>query len=289
MWKNARVDIKKYNVQYSFLRINCVFQFDPICVSLGVNRSIRRSANYRILNSSAIGSRARWILAWLLATRDIYRSRRKASRRSSVEHSIPHVISHVPARIRVNLSSGYIISVLLLHPPFSTSHPRHVISLYPSTSAPATNLPLFDLPSSLFSSLSLSFSLFLARRDLLVIQNLRTLVALPAYSHTRAFARRWNCFTFKSVLGGGIHRLQRSPRYVTARVAQLDTTAIAAASRVYFELGCYYEVRGLRVDRFVHSAVVHLWQFASLKRVRPAHYVLRCARASCHSKESILS
>lgn len=85
----------------------------------------------------------------------------------------------------------------------SVSHPRHTVSFYPSSSAPATTLPLFGLPSSLFSLLSL------ACRDLLVIQNLRTLVALPAYSHTRAFARRWNCFTFKSALGGGIHRLQR--------------------------------------------------------------------------------
>lgn len=245
-------------------------------IRLGANQSIRRSANDRILNSSAIGSRARWILVWLPTTRDIYRSRRKASRRSRVEHSIPHVISHVPPRIRVNLSPGYIISVLSLWLSFSIPHPQHVVSFYRLTSAPATNLPLFGLPSSLFS-------LFLARRDLLVIQNLRTLVALPAYSHTRAFARRWNCFTFKSALGGGIHRLHRSPRYVTARVAQLDTTAIAAASRVvYFELCCYYVLRGLRVDRYVYtrfrSSPLTVRVFNA--RVRSARYVLRF----CYSK-----
>lgn len=38
----------------------------------------------------------------------------------------------------------------------SVSHPQHTVSFYPSSSAPATTLPLFGLPSSLFSLFSLS-------------------------------------------------------------------------------------------------------------------------------------
>lgn len=63
------------------------------------------------------------------------------------------------AHSRKPLSPRDIISVLLLRLSFSISHPQHVISFYPLTSAPATNLPLSALPSSLFSlALFLSLS-----------------------------------------------------------------------------------------------------------------------------------
>lgn len=52
-------NIGRSAVTHSFLRINGICQFDPTCIRLGANRSIHRSVNDRILNWSAIGSRAR--------------------------------------------------------------------------------------------------------------------------------------------------------------------------------------------------------------------------------------
>lgn len=156
-------DIGRNAAIHSSLRINDVCQFNSTCIRLGANRSIHRSANDRILNWSAIGSRARWILAWLLATRDIYRSRRKASRRSSVEHSIPHVISHVPARIRVNLSSGY--HICSFAPPFLfylASPARDLFLSFnvgPCDQSPTLRSSILSLLSSILSLLSRSLPL----------------------------------------------------------------------------------------------------------------------------------
>lgn len=105
---------------------------------------------------------------------------------------------------------------LFLFLPFAT--PPTFPSRFPSR---------FSTPVTPKSHPSRSFPLSQPPHDLLVIQNLRTLVALPAYSstHTDAHAhihagsgcecththvcsdraQPWNCFTFKSVLRGTIH------------------------------------------------------------------------------------
>lgn len=134
------------------------------------------------------------------------------------------------------------LSRTLSTPSLSTLHRR------PCDHPPTLRPPILALLSlSLVPSLFLSLSLSLARRDLLVIQNLRTLVALPAYSHTRAFARRWNCFTFKSALGGGIHRLQRGEPALCHSTALRNAIPPTAASRmVDFEL---LHRKGCRIDR----------------------------------------
>lgn len=120
----------------------------------------------------------------------------KASRHPSVEHSIPHVISRVPPRVCVNLSSGY--HICSVTPSYATRSVRALLSL---SLSPPTAFPL-PIPtpyphSSRVAVLFLSLGRPSVRpsvRDLLAIQNLRILVALPAYwrcTHTRTCARAY--------------------------------------------------------------------------------------------------
>lgn len=119
----------------------------------------------------------------------------KASRHPSVEHSIPHVISRVPPRVCVNLSPGY--HICSVTPSYATRSVRALLSLSLSLLPPPSRSPSpLHIPirvAVLFLSLGRP-SVRPSVRDLLAIQNLRILVALPAYwrcTHTRTCARAY--------------------------------------------------------------------------------------------------
>lgn len=146
----------------------------------------------------SVRDRASRILAWPTATRDIYRSRGRegieASKRRTLD-TTRHLTCSA-ARLRKPLSGvSYLFRDTVLRDPIGARSPLS-LSLSPPTAFPLpipTPYPHSSRVAVLFLSLGRP-SVRPSVRDLLAIQNLRILVALPAYwrcTHTRTCARAY--------------------------------------------------------------------------------------------------
>lgn len=142
----------------------------------------------------SVRDRASRILAWPTATRDIYRSRGRegieASKRRTLD-TTRHLTCSA-ARLRKPLSGvSYLFRDTVLRDPIGARSPLFLSLLPPPSRSPSPlHIPIRVASPSSFSLSAVRPSV----RDLLAIQNLRILVALPAYwrcTHTRTCARAY--------------------------------------------------------------------------------------------------